>query len=309
MKNILLWSLFSLLFTCSQNLFAMKVYEGDLKIDSQLGIDTFSYNKVTGTLWIESPYITNLHGLSSLQRVNNLILAHDTALTSLQGLENLQVVEGNFDLHDTEHIQNLNALSGLDSVYGTLEARYNFSLTDISGLSNLRSAGSIHFFYNVELPSLNGFYQLNKAGSIYISDCHKLADIDGLANLAEADIISLSNNYLLEDICAIAHLSGSGTAIYLEGNASNDFSGCITGLDLSKNPLKLYPNPFSSHLSISYIEEETELIIYTTTGETVFRKTISIATEKLDLTELYSGVYFIELKSRNGKQIRKVIKN
>lgn len=168
MKHLLFCLLLPFLFFMSSPASAMKIYNGDLTIDSQAGIDTFSYNYLTGTLWIESPYITNLNGLASLQRANNLYIVRDTALTTLSGLENLQVVEGSFDLSYNEKLMNLDALLQLDSVKGSFDIRYNFDLTSISGLNSLQAVGNLHFYYNVDMTSLNGFYQLNSADQISI---------------------------------------------------------------------------------------------------------------------------------------------
>ena len=82
-------------------------------------------------------------------------------------------------------------------------------------------------------------------------------------------------------------------------------------LDNAKNDIiSVYPNPTTGILNINLSGVlETELILYTITGQKIFRKTINTKTTTIDLSSLSNGVYYLQLKNGNGVDTKKIIFN
>lgn len=69
----------------------------------------------------------------------------------------------------------------------------------------------------------------------------------------------------------------------------------------NKNEIKLYPNPAQSYFTISDDAnqlENTKMEILNSLGQIVFTKIIK-SNERIDISHLPDGIYFIQLKSRN----------
>lgn len=79
--------------------------------------------------------------------------------------------------------------------------------------------------------------------------------------------------------------------------------------DFTKNNFEVYPNPVSNELNIdlnSFSENGLSAKIYNTLGSLVETKnTISIEKNKVDVSQLNNGIYFIEI---NNKENERVIK-
>lgn len=89
----------------------------------------------------------------------------------------------------------------------------------------------------------------------------------------------------------------------------NTNSNCtLSSEDFESNSLKIYPNPFNEHLSLTselnvIIEKVT---IYNSLGQTVFQNTSNF--ENIDVSQLKKGYYFIEILTDKGKKIEKIMK-
>lgn len=76
----------------------------------------------------------------------------------------------------------------------------------------------------------------------------------------------------------------------------------------------IYPNPVSNELNISFhtVDEQSAVNIYNVTGQNVFNKSYNANTfkvdEKLDLGFLDDGIYFLQMKSINGVETHRVVK-
>ena len=81
--------------------------------------------------------------------------------------------------------------------------------------------------------------------------------------------------------------------------------------------VKVYPNPFSNHLQIDFLNaasSQVEIAVFNLTGKTVYRELwsdISYDTKKqIDLTALESGIYLVQTTDENSNRFtQKIIKN
>lgn len=75
------------------------------------------------------------------------------------------------------------------------------------------------------------------------------------------------------------------------------------------NTLVAYPNPVTDYLSISSANNRiTSVKLYDVFGKLVYHKTASFTETTLDVSNLQTGMYVLELKSDNGIAIRKILK-
>jgi len=71
--------------------------------------------------------------------------------------------------------------------------------------------------------------------------------------------------------------------------------------------IKVYPNPAYEYVNIDLLNsEKTKVSIINILGGVVFNKEI-VESEKIDLTKLNKGIYFLNLENSNGKSVKKLI--
>lgn len=104
------------------------------------------------------------------------------------------------------------------------------------------------------------------------------------------------------------------------GSASGDFIftkenvGSIVGIEegLANNEiLSIYPNPATSEVNVTFIAEtKTQVNLIDLTGRAVYSKITNVAglnQERIDVSNLDKGIYFLTLTSANSKSTQKII--
>lgn len=80
--------------------------------------------------------------------------------------------------------------------------------------------------------------------------------------------------------------------------------------NIKKLELVVYPNPTNGILNIDLPNvPETELILYTITGQNIISKTSHNKTATIDLSALSNGVYYLQIKNENSIDTKKIILN
>ncbi|MEA3447421.1 MAG: PKD domain-containing protein, partial [Bacteroidota bacterium] len=83
-----------------------------------------------------------------------------------------------------------------------------------------------------------------------------------------------------------------------------DFVDAITGNDMS---LTVYPNPATNCLFIEMTNIDVQQInMVNTLGQTVINRNVQSDVEKLDISEIKPGVYFLEINTETSQYIKKV---
>ena len=107
------------------------------------------------------------------------------------------------------------------------------------------------------------------------------------------------------------HKSGWGNNLYIDNvNITNSTTGVKTVN--SKGNVKIYPNPTEDILNISFSDNsfnESTVTVYNMLGShiTTLAGNTLAQTNKIDLSTYTKGVYFVEISSKEGKQIQKVV--
>lgn len=84
-----------------------------------------------------------------------------------------------------------------------------------------------------------------------------------------------------------------------------------TGVDeISKDESRLVvmPNPVTDFVNIGMVNSMEELEIYNNQGQVVYQQDVNKATQRIDLSHLPSGMYFVKAKTENGIYTSKLIK-
>ena len=169
---------------------------------------------IDGWLVLNDIAIENVNSLSNVTSISGkegvgLSIVNNDKLLQIDGLSNLTSLEGSMYIQHNEKLQHIDGLSNLTSISKTLLIWGNNLITDIDGLSNLTSiSGELRLRENIGLTNINGLSNLSTLdGSIYIKRNSSLISIEGLSNLkASTGLINIENNELLSDCCVLLPL-------------------------------------------------------------------------------------------------------
>ncbi len=261
--------------------------------------------------------ITNIDGLSQVEIIEgDLNFSGMTDLLNIDGLSNLKTIGGNLSIEAVPNIQNLNGLSSLKTIGGDLQLLGVFDeldlLEDISGLSNLLSIGENIDVNNFEkLESLNGLQNAVTVsnGTLDLFNNSILNDISALSNYDNIVEIFVQQNPMLSN-CALQTFCERGSTLThtIQNNAigCNSFqeiaSQCVTlkthdYLEITQNSV-FYPNPVIGNF-ISIELDSKKASIYDFEGRVVIDE-IKISDNRIDLSLINTGVYFIKFEGVNN---------
>jgi hypothetical protein len=108
--------------------------------------------------------------------------------------------------------------------------------------------------------------------------------------------------------------NGDYAVIITDANGCTDTSNCVTINDVSissldKNSFKIYPNPATNKVFIEANENyiNASISIKDSKGAEVFNSTLTSTVSNYDISKLENGVYFLEIESREGRLIHKIV--
>ena len=81
----------------------------------------------------------------------------------------------------------------------------------------------------------------------------------------------------------------------------------ISTAEIADEPISLFPNPVVNEITITGAVDAT-VKVYNINGHTMLTKTISNATESLDVSSFSAGIYIVEIQTDNNISSRKIIK-
>lgn len=89
---------------------------------------------------------------------------------------------------------------------------------------------------------------------------------------------------------------------------ADEFTGSLAAQNVSKNSVKLYPNPVVDFVNINYSSKIDSVEVYNVAGQKVATQNWNAASGTMDMRNLAPGMYIIKLKLGNEVQSVKVIK-
>ncbi len=274
--------------------------------------------------------LNSLVGLENVTTIGGLLqISGNDALNNLMGLDNVTSIGEGIWIGENTVLDNLVGLENLTTIGGNIEV-YTSSMTSLAGLDNLVSiGGGIQITYSHSLISLSALSNLTSMGGyLEIYDNEALSSLSGLDNIAAESItdILISKNPSLST-CEVKSVCDYLSSPNGNTDISDNASGCNSQLEVKNacglstedmeqfNTLIVYPNPFSSVITIEYIlrqPEKVSLTIYNYLGEI-----IDVVNEnqlqgkqqiKWDADEFADGIYCFLLllgdQTVNGKMVK-----
>lgn len=262
---------------CGEDPTYVKIYDGNVQLKSQSDVDTFAasgWTEVTGRLLISGSQITDLSGLRSLTKVDDLSIWRINEAEGLSGLCNLQEIGRVLEIQSCNGLKSLKGLERLKSIGRGLELTSNAVLEDISTLSNLELVGyedrgetyyenitietnpklvdftglegitqtrELRVIDNASITSLKGLGSITKAVNVFIQENDELISLDELKLVAVEKSVSISSNPKLTS-ANIASLESARSLGISQNNALINVSGyskltSLEGLSFYKNTM------------------------------------------------------------------------
>ncbi len=144
-------------------------------------------------------------------------------ITNLNGLSELTSIGGSLYIHGNELLNDIAGLSNLISIESELRFKSNLALTDINGLNNLTSIGGefniVASSAFINISGLNGLRSVG--GNFSVQETNTLIHIDGLKNLTTiGGFFDLEKNTALTDINGFSSLNSIGEYFDIIGNTA-----------------------------------------------------------------------------------------
>lgn len=196
-------------------------------------------------LWIQSNgALTSLSGLENITSLESLLIAYNPMLTSLSGLGNITSIN-TLAFNSNEALLSLNDLQNLTSLK-SLEINYS-AFTDLDGLQNLDSLGSLGLYGNPVLTSLNGLQNIAAVQNLSLWYNPALTNLNGLQSVTAVQNLSLRDNVALANLNGLQNIASLGS-LSIENSGLTSLSGLenITSLNGS---VQIYSNPQLANLS------------------------------------------------------------
>ena len=165
--------------------------------------------RISGFVTIRETRLTNLNGLTQLQRVErDFSVKGNPNMSSLGHFSSLQNIEGNFRVTENQSLQYLGSFPALDKITGSFVVHNNNKLQSLGVFASLDSIGKqFKVTGNDLLESLGSFSTLKSIGeeenkSIIIRDSPLLNYCCALANFLSEDNHTIAGELSIEDaIC------------------------------------------------------------------------------------------------------------
>ncbi len=301
--------------------------DGNLRISENTTLNDLSglnnLSEIHGNLIInDNPSLVNLNGLGGLIAMNgDITISHNEGLTSLYGFEH--DLFGNDGLTVSDNPNLTNFVGWKDTgLGGKLKISNNENLQSLIGLEILTGiSGTLEINNNPSLINLEALFNLKKiGGSLVVSNNDLLSSLFGLENIDHTSILGLSIHHCsglsychIESICNYLSIYPS---LSLPTTISDNKSGCedipeveeACGIPVNTNNIEelewnIYPNPASDYIILPHSPDR--IFIINSIGEKI--KDISLEGNKINISNLTSGIYFIRSRFENKWVIEKIL--
>lgn len=230
----------------------------------------------TGTLNVDSKNISDLTGIEAFTNITRLdcIFNNLNALdiSALTGLIELRCRNNNLTAINTVSNPNLEKLRVHNNELTVLDVSTNSNLIQLLSQGNNLTELNVKTGNNT---NMTGFFAQNNPSLTCI-------EVDDAA-YADANFTKDATSTFSTDCATLS---------------TSDFN-------LTQN-ISIYPNPTSSSVSISSATKILSLELYNLLGKRIL---ITKNSNKLDLSNLNSGVYLVKIQTEKGETTKKIIKN
>jgi hypothetical protein len=240
------------------------VLDGNVELKNQVQVNNFAnvnsgITTINGNLLIgDFANKTNIDDLTPLTKilvVNGVLTVVNTDITSLKGLHKL------LDVHvlviaSNDRLQDMNELSSLENIYGSLQIDANISLESLIGLEQITSIGDslngyFQLFNNDRLKSLDGLENLSFVeNNVNFSHNDSLTDLSALTSLQViGQSMVLKDNMLLSDLSGLDNIAYIGRSLFIENNPKLISLEHVGKTDSVHNTVKIKNNELLTDLT------------------------------------------------------------
>ena len=220
-------------FTTDEN--PVVVYEGDVELTSQAEVDEFGmngYTIVTGSFavvadlinQVNPEYISNLDPIRQLTEVGTDLSILSTTVENLDALSNLKKVGGSINIQGNPLLAEIDFLNEITEINSDVVISSNPSVIEISGFKNVVSInGDLELISMDGLETISGFGQLNSiSGLLRFQSLISVMDFSGFTSLSsiggDLDILTSS----ISDMNGFSSLTNIGGSLILRTNVILD---------------------------------------------------------------------------------------
>ena len=305
--------------------------EGDIRVFYVQNLKNLkgleNLHTVGGDVHIELNHnLETLAHLESLKNIGNLYIIQNDSLINLQGLNQIEKIDGSFLIWRNDRLENLVGLESLQTIVKSFTIDENDQLLNLSGLSSLEFIGNDFTICNNEsLIEISGLTPTTLVGleSLRIIGNSSLKNLDGLKhfNLGPIQSIRIVSNYNLSQ-CAVNSLCNylaicKNIVIETNGNNCDHQDQLLSQCELLSDynfrwscPTRLQPNPSRDFLNVNiYSQNEIGSINYELrdlNGRLIME--IQNGGERLDISTLDAGVYFLTIMTELQTDVRRFVK-
>jgi len=186
-------------------------------------------------------------------------------ISNLNGLSILTVIQGSLFISYNDALTSLTGLENLNSIGGALKIENSEALINLSGIGNLRNiGGSLEIRSNNSLTKLNSLaYLLSINGDLKITNNDVLTSLTGIQYI---DPGSISNLYIwgnevlssceVQSVCHYLYEPPGIVEIYDNtigcNNQDEVFEACIVSIDkILPYQVSIFPNPATRQVTVS----------------------------------------------------------
>lgn len=289
----------------------------------------------------------NISSLSGIEGFSNLIVLkiEHNDLNSLQGLENLTNLEtltcngNNLTSLDISNLTNLKELHTGSNPLGSIDVSNNVLLESLTSstcqLTSIDVSNNLNLNYlevydnqlttlnisnNLDLEYLS--FDTNQITSINLSNHVNLVELYAANNQLTSLNIKNGNNTIITDFsaennpdlyCIEVDSAPYSTALWSSDiDAQASFSEDCSTLTVDEvsltDTLSLYPNPASEVFYIKGLQEDTQINVYDINGRNILSTNINNR-QPVNVSQIPSGIYLVNIKNNTGETVKKLIVN
>ena len=142
-------------------------------------------------------------------------------ITNLDGLSGVTEIGGTLRILNNPNLQNIDGLENLSSVGQNLQIDNNPNLSNIEGLTNLNSVGNnLRLIDNLLITNIDALSNLNNVGGdVGVQGNNNLRNIDGLAGLSSINgDLRIRNNNNLTNVNGLQNINSVGGDFAVRNN-------------------------------------------------------------------------------------------
>ncbi|MEO1262290.1 MAG: hypothetical protein AAFZ15_26020, partial [Bacteroidota bacterium] len=154
----------------------------------------------------------------------------ETDVTNLQSLSNLTHIGGSLKIWNNPDLLTLEGLNNLVQIGGSMSIVSNHALPTLNGLGSIfHVADTVRIANCSDLLNLSGLGSLKTTGEIWIQDNANLNSLNGLDNLTAVEVFLIRGNYKIENLHGFPQLKSIRDYLSLYNNILlNDISALET---------------------------------------------------------------------------------